>query len=142
MREHGYTPPQNIEYNRFMRFAAPNKPKGNKSAWLKISSDGKCAVFGNWISGIKHVWFDKSTYSPVEKAEIYEKLNIEILREKELQQRQYEQVALQVKEILANAKPASNNHPYLQKKRVKPYGLYQTNHLQGMYNALLMRIKG
>ena len=143
MQSHGYTPPQVNRYNSYIRFAAPDKPKGNRSAWLMVGSNGEYAVFGDWVTGGKHLWFDDDQdFSPVDRLGIQERIEQELIKQKELQERRYKQISHQVKEILANAKRLETPHGYLIKKRVKQYGLYQINQLQGIKSALLVPICG
>ena len=143
MQSHGYTPPQVNRYNSYIRFAAPDKPKGNRSAWLMVGNNGDYAVFGDWVTGDKHVWFDDDQdFSPVDRLAIRQRIENELIKQKELQEQRYKQISHQVKEILANAKPLEAPHEYLTRKKVLAYGVYQINQLQGIKNALLVPICG
>ncbi|GGG03973.1 MULTISPECIES: toprim domain-containing protein [Cysteiniphilum] len=143
MQAHGYTPPQVNRYNSYIRFAAPNKAKGNKSAWLVVVGDGQYAVFGDWISGDKFTWFDDSQeLTPLERAQMQLKAEQAYLQYQQQKEQKHIAISHQVKEILANARLADAQHGYLIKKKVQPYGIYQINQLQGIKNALLVPICG
>jgi putative DNA primase/helicase len=119
--------PYHLAVGKFYRLPAIGKSAADKSCYVKILATG-VAVFGNWPTGDKGTWFANK---PTDKAELAR-------WEKEAKAAQAKANREQVKAwneaaIMARAMwfdMAGNPdlmHPYLVKKRLKPYGLKQIN---------------
>jgi putative DNA primase/helicase len=94
--------------------------------WLKMITDG-VAVFGNWATSEKVTWFaDDLPTDPKAIAERKKLINLETQRIKRLQAKEWQEAAIRARSIWFDMCIAADNyHPYLQKKRLKPYGLKQ-----------------
>lgn len=121
--EHGYSvPPYTI--GKIVRFAAPNKPTSNQSAWLRVFDNG-CAVFGNWITGEQH------TYNPNQSLSLSRSERKHLRQEMEVERKRFEAEELakhqraseQAYQILEQATPASSDHPYLKRKQIDTHGV-------------------
>jgi putative DNA primase/helicase len=119
--------PLNPVVGKFYRLQAINKPSSDKSCYIKFMAQG-VAVLGNWSTGDKVTHFDDK---PTDKAEL-DRLQKEA---KAAQQQAYREQVKAWEEAAISARlvwfdMACNpdlNHPYLLKKRLKPYGLKQLN---------------
>lgn len=119
--------PSHLAIGKFYRLPAIGKAPSDKSCYVKMLAQG-VAVFGNWSNSDKGTWFaDK----PTDKAEL-ERWHKEA---KAAQAKAYREQVKVWDEAAINARSmwfdmAGNPdlmHPYLVKKRLKPYGLKQIN---------------
>lgn len=96
--------------------------------WLKIITDG-VAVFGSWSSGEKHTWFsDDLPTDPVSVAERKRLIKLESQRLARQQVKEWQEAAIRARRWWFDLCAAPDlEHPYLRKKRLKPYGLRQYN---------------
>lgn len=145
MQNHGYIPPQNVQTGKITRFAAPNKPKSNRSAWLIINQGdhGQYAAFGNWSTSEKYTWTENSKpISHEEKAVLYQKIEMEIEQLRLEKLRKIQTAGKLVTGILKYASPVNKNdkHPYLVRKKVTSYGLYRMRYLKGISDNYLYNI--
>ncbi len=113
-----------IPDGRLHRFR-PNGSK-NPDGWYCLHSDGLPAgSFGNWKAGESFTWCQKkqSELSPEEREDFLRRIEQQKqIREAE-QARIHKEAAEKALRIWEAAAPATEDHPYLQKKQVKPYGL-------------------
>lgn len=111
------------------RYAVAGDKQQEKTGWYIVFDDGiPAGAFGNWRLSFKQNWhanigrelsYDERISCAMKWKEAAR------LREEE-QRRQHEMAAVAVNKILSEAAPASPEHPYLTRKRVGSYGLYQT----------------
>jgi len=121
---HGMVPPDQIEPGKMIRFS--DNGQKNKNGWCIFfeNPDGSAgAAFGSW-RGINKKWFYKPDGAPLsmeQQQAFIEK--IEQARKKADQERKAKQAdaAKMAKEIWDKSKPASQDHPYLKAKNIKPY---------------------
>lgn len=111
------------------RFAVEGD-KGRETAGWYVGFDDNipAGIFGSWRGGFEQRWRADIGHelSPEELA-AYEARIAEAIAIKEAERRRYyEQIASAVRKILENVLPASPEHPYLTRKRVGVYGIYQT----------------
>jgi putative DNA primase/helicase len=127
----GLEPPQHIEIDgKLHRYAQPDKPK-SVSSWYVFfdSGNGVAGVVGDWRTGLSanvSTWRDK----PASQADIDSaKAMMTQAREHAEKARKNEQSATARRALLIwnNAKPAMQNHPYLLRKQVSPYGLREAS---------------
>jgi len=114
----GYEPKSDLIADKFVRFGH----KGSVSA--KLFDDGLGGVVHDWRTGEKHYWFaNKDSLSPAEYAK--RKQESEHLKQAHDAKRRlaYAKASKQAEELFNRALIASNAHPYLARKKVKPYGI-------------------
>lgn len=135
--EHGFDIPA-YTIGKIQRFRAPDKPASNKSAWLRVFSNGN-AVFGNWTTGEKYTY--RQTGERLPKAE-YIKLKRDMQKERTHYQSKlnegYTRTASKAQAIIDNALHAPHNHPYLVAKGIA--ALY--NNVLTYKDALIIPVYG
>lgn len=96
----------------------------NSNAWYVLHQDGIAAgMFGCWKRGIKEKWCAKSDteLTPEERAERDRRWQ----QQKEIREaerhRQQDDAARTAEGVLSAAQPATDDHPYLQRKQVRAY---------------------
>ena len=147
MQSYGYIPPQNVQLDKFIRFAAPNKPKSNRSAWLimKQGDRGQYAIFGSWATSEKHTWTENNQpLSYQEKAILQKEIEADLERRRNKELRKIQTSEKLVMNLIQYAEPAENNnnkHPYLVNKKVGAYGLYRMKYFKGVTEKYLYNIK-
>jgi len=121
--EHGYpVPPYAV--GKLVRFAAPNKPKSNQSAWLRVFENG-CAVFGNWITGEQHTYHPNQSLiiSQSERSRLQKEVQAERKRFEKVELEKYQRASEQACQIVESATPAPATHAYLKRKQIDPHGV-------------------
>jgi len=101
--------------------------KGELAA--KLFEDGLGGVLKNWRTGEVHYWFSsgQQNLSPVEQEKRRQDAE-SLKRSREIAQNLlYADVAKKAKILFDEAPKASEGHPYLVRKRVKPFGIKQAN---------------
>ncbi len=104
----------------------------NKSAWYALFLDGDipAGVFGDWRTGETHHWratMGGRTLSWQEELEIQRRVaDAKRLRDLEHASDQ-DEAAKKAEKELGSAPAASAEHPYLLRKKIQPYGLFQQN---------------
>jgi len=130
IRQLGYEPKGEIISNKFIRFGRKN------SVSARLFPDAQGGYLYDWRTGEKHFWFadDRTSLSPQERKARQQ----EIERIKGLEEARqaliHKEGAIKAKELFIRSSDALENHPYLVKKKVKPYGINQ----QG--NSLLIPV--
>jgi len=121
IRSHGYEPKSEIIAGRWVRF-------GRKCAIsAKLYDDGLGGYLHDWRSGEKYYWFaNTDTLSPSEYAR--RKAEAEALKhaQETKQETAYANTSKLAKNCFDKASQAHPRHPYLLKKKVKAYGIKQT----------------
>lgn len=109
--------PSQPQYGRFYRDGA---------AWFKMLTDS-VAIFGDWARDIKGTWFaDNLPTDPKTVAETKRLIALEQQRNQRALAKQWQEAAIRARATWFDyAIAADFNHLYLQKKRLKPYGLRQ-----------------
>lgn len=122
IRSHGYEPKSEIIAGKWVRF-------GRKSAIsAKLYDDGLGGYLHDWRSGEKHFWFaNTDTLSASEYTR--RKAEVEALKQvqKVKQETAYANASRLAKKWLDEAFQAHPEHPYLLKKKVKAYGIKQSD---------------
>jgi phage/plasmid primase-like uncharacterized protein len=115
----GITPPEQIiDDGKLHRFPT-NEKAGNKDGWYVLHSDGvPNGQFGCWRSGIESSWKADlgRTYTPEELERLKEQ-SAKISVQRQIDQKEAQ---LRAKSIWDKTIEAAN-HPYLEKKGIKPY---------------------
>jgi len=121
IRQLGYEPKGEIISNKFIRFGRKN------SVSARLFPDGQSGYLHDWRTGEKHYWFaqDRKSLSPQERQVRQQEIE-RIKREEEARQALiHKEGAIKAKELFIRSSDALENHPYLVKKKVKPYGICQ-----------------
>jgi putative DNA primase/helicase len=144
MRDAGIDPPAEslTEDGKLHRYAgATDKPQNKKNWYVLYPSENgfQSGAFGRWIGDSNGAikWCSREvTEFTAEEKEAYKKRQADLRRKQAEDRKQAaEECITRCKEIWASAKPATDDHPYLQKKQVKAHGLRM------MGDALLVPIK-
>jgi putative DNA primase/helicase len=117
----GYEPNSEIIPNKFIRFGK------NKSVSAKLFADGQGGYLKDWRSGDKHFWFanDFKNLSSTERKTRHDEIE-SIKQAHEMKQAQiHKDVGIKSKELFMGSQDALENHPYLIKKKVKPFDIRQ-----------------
>lgn len=113
------------QIGKFYRVPLAGKAPSNQDGFIKwLSND--CCLLGNWVTGEKVVWFEKQ--QPLNPAEWAERQRIvfEAKQKAEIEQQElWAAAAKKAESIWHNAKPADEEHSYLQHKQLEPIGLRQ-----------------
>ncbi|MDC8450045.1 MAG: AAA family ATPase [Nitrospira sp.] len=129
MKARGITPPDEIVADgELHRFKSSGDDRKKNGAYV-FHQDGKPA---GWFCchrlGVDETWSAK-TGSPMtaeERAEHKKRIaELQRLREEE-EKHHHEEAAERAQQILAEAKPAPSNHPYLTRKKIKAHGAFVT----------------
>lgn len=109
--------PTHPQYGRFYRDGA---------AWFKMLT-ADIAIFGDWSNDSRGTWFtDDLPTDPVAVAERKRLIALEQLRNQRELAKQWQEAAIRARSTWFDYAEAPDfNHSYLQKKRLKPYGLRQ-----------------
>ena len=94
------------------------------NGWYVLHLDGIAAgSFGCWKRGIRETWCAKSDteLTPEERAERDRRWKQQQAERKAEDRRRADAAAAKAQEILSAAQPATDDHPYLQRKGVKAY---------------------
>jgi putative DNA primase/helicase len=123
MAQQGYDAPPTTRPGCIIRFNAPNKPKGNKSAWVRVFEDGG-AIFGNWITGEEHVYHPNglNELDKAQRAEAYRQMQAERAQYQADLNAQYQRMANKAAAIWEHLQPAPDQHPYLVNKQIQAHG--------------------
>jgi putative DNA primase/helicase len=129
MRAAGLAPAKEIDLpgdGKLQRYRVQGDKAGSRNGWVVLHSHPIMAgAFGSWKTGESHTWRDQSAQSqtPAERAEL-----LRVLQEMQ-RARAAEQALVQASareraaRLWATATPASNAHPYLQRKAINAYGI-------------------
>ncbi len=103
------------------------KPDGSKNpdGWYVLHSDGiPAGSFGNWKTGQSYTWCmqKQSELTPREQEDFRRRIEQQSRAREAEQARIHEQAAKKAQWLWKTATPATD-HPYLQRKQVKAYGL-------------------
>ncbi|MFZ7127545.1 MAG: AAA family ATPase [Desulfobacterales bacterium] len=126
LHEAGYNLPESpVPDGEIHRFRHDDR-SGGRSGWYVLHGDGiPAGSFGDWKSGQTFTWCGKSEFelTPEQRAEY--RLRIEQHKQAREQEtaRKKAKAAEEARQRWNTAKPETGNHPYLQRKGVRAYGL-------------------
>jgi len=125
MERAGLVPPSVLTPGKVTRFPGAGKSNGNKSGWAWLSEDGLGGAYGDWASDLSETWHAAHNHAmtTAERAAHTQRVT-ELQRiRKEEEAKQHAEVAARAQRLWDGAKPALEDHPYLQKKGIEPHGL-------------------
>jgi phage/plasmid primase-like uncharacterized protein len=125
MEREGLAPPSHLPPGVLIRFHGIGETNGSKSGWAKLFEDEQAGVFGCWKTGLSQTWHMQHDCirTAKEQAEDRQRVNEAQRIRQEEQSKQYIAAAERARQIWDGAKPAPENHPYLQRKKIQPHGL-------------------
>ncbi|NHN76695.1 topoisomerase [Azotobacter chroococcum] len=109
------------------RFHVPGDRSGTLNGWYALFLDGIASgAFGSWKTGEIHRWSIRKPADHLEAHLIAQRIE-QARHQREAEQHQRQQAAAnEASARWSRAVPASQNHPYLVAKGVKPHGLRQS----------------
>ena len=135
MRAAGLAPHKDLDLGddgQLARYRVLGDKAGSKNGWVVHHTHPICSgAFGSWKTGESHTWREASTKPQThqERAELQRQMQVmRAARDVEREKVQSEARARAAK-LWERARPATNAHPYLQRKAVGAYGLRQLRDL-------------
>lgn len=135
MRAAGLAPHKEIDLRddgKLTRYRVQGDKAGSRNGWAVLYSNPICSgAFGSWKTGESHTWREVShkPQTPAERAELQRQLAaMRAARDAERDKVQEEARARAAK-LWTRARPATDVHPYLQRKSVGAYGVRQLREL-------------
>lgn len=127
---HGLAPAGRLEINEgeVVRFRVDGDKAGSRNGWCVLHSHPvPWGIAGSWKTGEQHHWKDAASkrYTAAERAE----QRRQVAAAREVREKTQAELHAQARERAARlwraARPATDAHPYLQRKAVRAYGLKQ-----------------
>lgn len=110
------------------RYRVQGDKSGSRNGWA-VLHDGPAqfGAFGSWKTGESHNWHEATTkpLTPAERAERQRQIRAMQQARGALQASVYASAAERAAKLWAMARPATNVHPYLQRKTIHAYGIRQ-----------------
>lgn len=119
------------------RFHIKGDRLGSKNGWYVMYLNPiPMAFYGTWKTGVQGKWSLKpyTQLSQYEKDEYRRKVSESIHQAREMQRQQHERAAIKANNILSFSFTADEFHPYLVKKRIRPFTARQNS------NSLILPI--
>ena len=121
--------PLDLQANgKIHRYRVTGDKSGSVNGWA-VLNDGPALFggFGSWKTGESHTWREASNKPTTEAERADMQRRMQAMRQAHAQEREAVQTAARTKaaKLWNSAKPATNAHPYLTRKRVNAYGLKQ-----------------
>jgi len=124
MRECGYIPPVEIVFDgQIHRFSTNGKPSDKAGWYIFFNSPIPAGAFGDWRRAEKYIWSADIGRSLTKEENVQirnDQKKAKRIQEK-LRAEQYKLAADKALDIWTNAKPATADHQYLQKKLIQPH---------------------
>ena len=122
----GITPPLVIIADgKIHRWSVSGK-RNDKTGWYIFHEDGiPAGAYGCWRAGISETWCagTPQTMSETERAAYRQRMEVIRRQREEDEKQRHTKAAKSAQQIWNTAKPASNSHPYLQRKGVPAHKL-------------------
>ena len=127
---HAHKPIDLPASGKIVRFRLEGDKSGSRNGWAvqhAVYGGGFFGAFGSWKTGESHTWNSPTTQPKTFADRLENKQRAQALREAVIKEREAVQAEARAKatKLWSSAKPASNAHAYLQRKRVNSYGLRQ-----------------
>ena len=129
MRAAGLAPAKELglrDDGKLTRYRVEGDKPGSRNGWAVLHSHPiEAGAFGSWKTGESHTWREATTrpQTPAERAELAQRIKaMQAAREAE-QQAVHASAADRAAKLWTKAHPATNSHPYLQRKRVPAIGI-------------------
>lgn len=117
---------------KLTRYRVKGDKAGSRNGWAVLYSHPiRSGAFGSWKTGETHSWREATSkpQTPAERAELQRQLAaMQAARDAE-RARVQEDARIRAARLWQRARPATNVHPYLQRKAVGAYGVRQLREL-------------
>lgn len=128
LASHGLEPPEIVADGKLHRFDGPDEKRGKRSAWYVLHGDGLPAgSFGDWRAGLAETWCAKAERNLTDAERRAHRQRIEQAKAEAAAERV--KVAQEAREKCAElwniAAPVLADHPYIERKGIKPAGAKQ-----------------
>ena len=126
MQSAGISPPADIIADgKIHRFHIEGDRPRSTNGWYVLHDNPLAGSFGCWKRGIRETWSsrERKTFTPEEKARYKANMEVQKRQREEELSRIHSECRKKSKSIWLQAKEAPTDHPYLTKKKVKPYGI-------------------
>lgn len=113
---------------KLQRYRVEGDKAGSRNGWVVFYTDPVPAgAFGSWKTGESHTWHAQSStpQTPAQRAELQRQLQATQQARAAEQALVHESARQRAARLWATARPATNAHPYLQRKKVNAYGIRQ-----------------
>lgn len=121
-----------VDDGKLTRYRVQGDKAGSRNGWAVLYSHPiRSGAFGSWKTGETHSWREASQkpHTPAERAELRRQVAaIQASRDAE-RARVQEEARTRAARLWQRARPATNVHPYLQRKAVGAYGVRQLREL-------------
>jgi putative DNA primase/helicase len=113
-----------IEHGKLYRFPGNGKRQSNRAWWCMLFGDGLGGCFGDWSTGLHETWQAKrdNPYSQSERAAFARRVEEAKKQAEAKRSARHAESAKRAAALWDVATPAPGDHPYLVRKRIKPYG--------------------
>jgi len=123
---HPHKPLELIADGKILRFRLAGDKSGSRNGWAVLHHGPLLfGAFGSWKTGETHTWREASSkpLTAADRADMQRRT--QAMKQAHALEREAVQAEAQVKaqRLWGRAKPATNAHPYLERKRVNAYGL-------------------
>lgn len=131
IRAAGLVPVKELDLHgdgKLQRYRVEGDKAGSRNGWVVFYTHPVAAgAFGSWKTGEQHAWREQSSkpQTPAERAELQRQLKAMQQARAAEQALVHEAARERAARLWATARPATNAHPYLQRKRVNAYGIRQ-----------------
>jgi putative DNA primase/helicase len=113
---------------QLQRFRVKGDKAGSRNGWAVYHhSPLPAGAFGSWRTGESHTWRTKPAVGEPARARAERRRQLEAMHNQRVVEQHQVQAAAQARAVRLwrTARPATDDHPYLQKKAVHAYGLRQ-----------------
>jgi putative DNA primase/helicase len=124
IRAAGLEPPDVIEPGKLHRFPGVGKRPSNQAGWCLLFNDGLGGCFGDWSTGLSATWQAKrdKPYSRTDRAAFARRVEEAKKQTETARYTRQINAATRAASIWKAATPASEDHPYLIRKRIQSHG--------------------
>jgi putative DNA primase/helicase len=108
------------------RYRVAGDKGGSNNGWAVLHDGPQLfGAFGSWKTGETHTWQGRPTkpLTPTEKAAMVQRINDTRQAQAQAQAQIHTEARIRAKKLWSTAHPATNDHPYLQRKRVPAVGI-------------------
>lgn len=114
---------------KLTRYRVAGDKAGSRNGWVVFHSHPiPAGAFGSWKTGASHTWHEagqRERTTPAERAELQRQLKAAQQARDQERARVQTEAAAKALRLWERARPATNAHAYLERKRVGAYGLRQ-----------------
>ena len=127
MRAAGLAPAKDLDLpeGKLVRYRVAGDKGGSRNGWAVCYGDA--GSFGSWKTGESHTWHAQSSkpQTPTQRAALQQQIKAMQQARADEQATVHESARRRAARLWALAKPATNAHPYLQRKAIHAYGIRQ-----------------